>query len=503
MGRKIDNIILEMKHISKSFPGVQALQNVSFQCKKGEVKALVGENGAGKSTLMKILAGVYQPDEGEIILRREKVQFDNPHDAQKSGISIIYQEGSLLPYLGVAENMFLGREPRKRLGFIDSSTLYREAQKLLDKLKIEIDLTAPVYNLSLAQQRMIEIAKALSLNAELIIMDEPSAALTTEESDRLFQIIHSLKDHGVTVIYISHRMQEIFHIADAVTVLKDGKVVSTSSVEEINEEILIRQMVGRDMEGRFPSKSEVEKKKGLSVVGLCCQEVLHDINLEVRKGEIVGLAGLVGSGRTELAKAIFGVRCPDKGAIHLNGRKIKVKSPRDAINNGIGLVTEDRKKEGLVLGLSVKKNITLPSLGRLSKMGLVSEKGEKRRVKKIIQELDIRTPSMDRQVEYLSGGNQQKVSLAKWLVTESNVIIFDEPTRGIDVGAKFEIYNLILDLARRGKAILMISSELPEILGMSDRIVVMREGKIVGELLPEDATEEKIMSLATGLIKNS
>lgn len=503
MGEETGDIILEMKNISKSFPGVQALRNASFYCRKGEVKALVGENGAGKSTLMKILAGVYQPDEGEMILKGKKVQFNNPRDAQKSGISIIYQEGSLLPYLGVAENIFLGREPRKKLTFIDSSALYREAEKLLNKLEIEIDLTAPVYNLSLAQQQMIEIAKALSLNAELIIMDEPSAALTTQELDRLFQIIHSLKNQGVTVIYISHRIEEIFHIADRVTVLKDGKVVSTTSIREIDEEILIRQMVGRDIEGRFPAKGGVEKKKGLSVVGLSCRGVLHDINLEVRKGEIVGLAGLVGSGRTELARAIFGVRCPDKGEIHLDGRKIKVKSPRDAINSGIGLVTEDRKKDGLILGLSVKKNITLPSLDRLTKMGLVSGKRERRWVKKIIQELDIRTPSMDQQVEYLSGGNQQKVSLAKWLVTESDVIIFDEPTRGIDVGAKFEIYNLILDLARRGKAILMISSELPEILGMSDRILVMREGKIVGELLPQDATEEKIISLATGLIKDS
>jgi len=503
MGRETDDIILEMKHISKSFPGVQALEKVAFYCKKGEVKALVGENGAGKSTLMKILAGVYQPDEGEIFLKREKVQFNNPHDAQKVGISIIYQEGSLLPYLNVAENIFLGREPRKRLGFIDSSTLYRKTQELLDELSVEIDLTAPVYDLSLAQRQMIEIAKALSLNAELIIMDEPSAALTTQELDRLFQIIHSLKDHGVTVIYISHRIEEIFHIADRVTVLKDGKVVSTTSIEEMNEEILIRQMVGRDMDGRFPSKGEFEKKKGLSVVGLSCQGVLHDINLELRKGEIVGLAGLVGSGRTELAKAIFGVIRPDKGAIYLNGRKIKIKSPRDAIDNGIGLVTEDRKREGLILGLSVKKNTTLPSLDRLTRMGLVPEKREREMVKKIVQELDIRTPSIDRQVEYLSGGNQQKVSLAKWLITESDVIIFDEPTRGIDVGAKFEIYNLVLNLAGRGKAILMISSELPEILGLSDRILVMREGKMVGELLPQDATEEKIISLATGLDKGS
>jgi len=493
-----DNI-LEMRNISKAFPGVQALDNVSFKCKKGEVMALVGENGAGKSTLMKILVGVYQADKGEIILRGERVKVTNPREAQKLGISIIYQELNLLPYLDVAENILLGREPRRGL-VINMAELYFQANEWLKGLSIGINPRTPVYKLSVAQQQMVEIIKALSLNANLIIMDEPSSSLSGHELNSLFDRIHLLQSKGITVIYISHRLDEIFEVADRVTVLKDGKLVGTLGCKTADKSTLIRMMVGRTLDETYPEKAEaaVSSKEVFSVVDLSSEEKFQNINFKVHKGEILGIAGLVGAGRTELAKAIFGAEPPDKGEIYLNGEKIDIDTPNKAIKSGIGFVTEDRRKEGLIIGLSVRKNITLPSLNRVTQLGFIDNKEERKIVKGLVRDLDIKTPSIDWEVEYLSGGNQQKVILAKWLATMSQFIIFDEPTRGIDVGAKAEIYHLMRELAKKGIAILMISSELPEILGMCDRILVMHEGHIAGELPSKKATEEEIMFLATG-----
>ena len=493
-----DNI-LEMRNISKAFPGVQALDNVFFKCEKGEVIALVGENGAGKSTLMKVLVGVYQPDKGEIILRGKRVKVANPREAQKLGISIIYQEFNLLPYLNVAENILLGREPH-RGPIMNVSELYSQADEWLKGLGIDLDPQTPVYKLSVAQQQMVEITKALSLNANLIIMDEPSSSLSGHELNSLFERIHLLQDKGITVIYISHRLDEIFEVADRVTVLKDGKLMGTLDCKVTEKSTLIRMMVGRTLDETYPEKAEigVDRKEVFSVAGLSSEGKFQDINFKVHKGEVLGIAGLVGSGRTELAKAIFGAEPRDKGEIYLNGERVGIDTPNKAIKSGMGFVTEDRRKEGLVIGLSVRKNITLPSLSRIARLGFIDSKEERKKVKGLVRDLDIKTPSIDWEVEYLSGGNQQKVILAKWLTAMPQFIIFDEPTRGIDVGAKAEIYHLMRELAKKGITILMISSELPEILGMCDRILVMHEGRIAGELPSKKATEEEIMFLATG-----
>jgi len=490
---------LQMKGITKTYPGVRALNSVDLEVARGEVHALVGENGAGKSTLMKILAGAQPMDSGEIFLNGQQVHITSPQKAMDLGISIIYQEFNLVPYLNAAENIFLGREPRAVLpGFVNFTRMYSEAQKVIDQLGVRLNVRTPVNRLSVAQQQMVEIAKATSRNAVIIAMDEPSATLTEHELENLFALIRSLKRQGVSIIYISHRLEEIFEIADRVTVLRDGHLVGTKLVSETNRDEIIRMMVGRELGEKIPKQPAEIKSPVLTVSHLTRKGILDDISFTVRQGEILGIAGLVGAGRTELARAIFGADRIDSGEIRLNGRPVEIRSPRDAIRLGIGLVPEDRKALGLILAMVVRENISLANLDSLTSLGFIRRREERSVATRFIEDLMIKTPSAEQQVQNLSGGNQQKVVLAKWLFTKSRVLIFDEPTRGIDVGSKVEIYHLMNRLAANGVAIIMISSELPEILGMSDRILVMHEGRIAGELNREEATQEKIMWLATG-----
>jgi ribose transport system ATP-binding protein len=486
-----------MRRVSKQFPGVRALEDVDFEVLPGEVHALVGENGAGKSTLMKILSGALQQDGGDTLIDGRPAQITSPHRAQELGIAMIYQEFNLVPYLSVAENIFLGREPKKSRFFLDWRKMYERAGGALGRLGVALDLRQSVRSLSVAQRQMVEIAKALSANARLIVMDEPSATLTEHELERLFQLVHSLKQQGVSVVYISHRLEEIFEVADRVTVLRDGKLIGTFPVHQVDRQDIIRMMVGREIEQRTPKKKAPIGEEILRVEGLSGGPV-KDVSLNVRRGEVVGLTGLVGSGRTELARLIFGADAKTSGAIYLEGKPVQIRSPREAIRRGIGFVTEDRKEQGLVLGLAVRENVTLANLHLVAFWGIIRRDMERAAVKQSIEALRIRTPSMEQLVRNLSGGNQQKVVLAKWLFTRSRILLFDEPTRGIDVGAKVEIYHLMNDLAARGVGMLMITSELPEALSMSDRIVVMHAGRVAVELKPEEATPEKIMFYATG-----
>ena len=491
--------VLEMRKISKTYPGVTALDGVDFGVLPGEVHALVGENGAGKSTLIKILAGADTKDSGQILLDGVQVPIDNPQEAMRRGISIIYQDFNLVPYMNAAENIFLGREPASAVpGMIDFRRMYADAQDVIGELGVALDIRAPIRDLSVAQQQMVEIAKATSRKSNVIAMDEPSATLTEHELENLFNLIRRLKAEGVSIIYISHRLDEIFQIADRVTVLRDGLLIETKNVADTNREEIIRMMVGRELKDTIPKVDAERGEVALAVKDLSRAGVLHDISFEVRRGEILGLAGLVGAGRTEVARAIFGADPIDTGEIHLDGERVRIRSPKDAIKLGIGLVTEDRKALGLVLGMAVRENISLANLGILSRLGFVIRRKERDVAAAYVEDLMIKTPSVEQAVQNLSGGNQQKVVLAKWLFTQSRALIFDEPTRGIDVGAKTEIYQLMNKLAEKGVAIIMISSELPEILGMSDRILVMHDGSIAGELTREQATQEKIMHLATG-----
>jgi ribose transport system ATP-binding protein len=489
--------LVEMKDITMTFPGVVALERVTFESRAGEVHAVVGENGAGKSTLMKILAGVYQPDQGEILLEGHPVRITSPHEAQRMGISIIYQELNLLPDLNVAENVFLGREPRGALGMVDAAALERQATAVLARLGVDIDPRMLVSRLSVAQRQMVEIAKALSLNARIVIMDEPSAVLGGRDLERLFEVIAALKQNNVAVIYISHRIAEIFQIADRVTVFKDGRVVGTYDVASIDKPSLVRMMIGRTLSEAFPARGKQCGEEILRVENMCGGEKLKNISLTVHRGEIVGIAGLVGAGRTELAESIFGARRVDDGQVWINGKRVKIDSPRRSIRHRLGFLTEDRNKEGLVLGLTVKENVALPSLDIRQHWGFVNLKAEGEVVEGMARDLSLRTSSLSADVENLSGGNRQKAVLAKWLISGPELLIFDEPTRGIDVGAKSEIWRLMRELADQGKGVLMISSELPEIVGMSDRIVVMHRGCVVGELEGGSATEEEVMMLAT------
>ncbi len=488
-----------MRHITKTFPGVQALQDVDLEVRAGEVHALVGENGAGKSTLMKILAGAQPRDTGDILLNGQPVHVDSPTQAMALGISIIYQEFNLVPYLNAAENIFLGREPRAAVpGFVDFGTMYRESQAIIDRLGVKLDARTPVNRLSVAQQQMVEIAKATSRRSSIIIMDEPSATLTDHELRSLFELIRQLKADGVAVVYISHRLEEIFEICDRVTVMRDGKRIDTCDVSAVNRDDLIRMMVGRELTQMIPKQVAPIGEPVLELDGFGRKGALTDITLQVRQGEILGIAGLVGAGRTELARAIFGADPVDAGSMKIDGAVVRVKSPQDAIALGIGLVTEDRKGQGLILGMAVRENITLANLRELARLNFINGRAEREVARKYVEDLTIRTPSVEQTVRNLSGGNQQKVVLAKWLFTKSKLLIFDEPTRGIDVGAKTEIYQLMNELTARGAAVIMISSELPEVLGMSDRILVMHEGRIAGELTRAEATQEGIMHLATG-----
>ena len=489
--------ILEMRNISKSFGGVNALRDVSFQCRPGTVHALVGENGAGKSTLIKILAGALLPDSGEIIFKGQKHQSFSTRKALNSGISVIYQELALVSQMTVAENIFLGREPRKYFGIVDKKRLKIEAKKLLKQLGFEVDMDMEVGEMTVAYQQMVEIAKALSKNADLIIMDEPSAILAGHELDQLFLIIESLKKRGVTIIYISHRLEEVFRIANEVTILKDGQLVGTKPIKDLSRGELVKMMVGRTLEEVFPVSFNQLGNPVLQVEEISTKTILNKVSFNLREGEILGVAGMVGSGRTELARAIFGADPLTSGTIKIKGQDVVFKNPADAIRSKISLVPEDRKNHGLFTKLSILNNITLPILSKISRWGFTDKKKENEIVERARQIHSIDMTSGNQEVQYLSGGNQQKVVLSKSLQTIPEVIIMDEPTRGVDVGAKFEIYQLIRQLNKDGIAILMISSELPEILGLSDRILVMREGKIVAELTPNETTEEMIIEFAT------
>lgn len=490
--------ILLMENITKRFPGVLALDDVWFDLRKGEAHVLLGENGAGKSTLMKILSGAYVKDHGKIFIDQQQKEIESPRHARELGIGIIYQEFNLNPFLSVAENIFLGREPTVAPGVINWSQLYNDAQQILDKLEVKINSKQKVQTLGVAMQQMVEVAKALSLNARILIMDEPTAALSRHEIRQLFRIIRHLKEQGVAIIYISHRLEEIFEIGDRVTILRDGKYIDTRTVNGLSRTEIIRMMVNRDLDDQIPKKRTKSGPIVLKVENLCVDQRLHNISFSLREGEIMGIAGLMGAGRTRLAKTIFGAGELIEGKIYIDGTEIKISSPRDAINAGIGLVTEDRKSEGLILNRSVKENISLPNIDQFLNMGILDFGKENSAVEDYINKLDIKTPGTNQKVVYLSGGNQQKVVLSKWLCSHARIFIFDEPTRGIDVGAKKEIYQLMNELTANGVAIIMISSEMPEILGMSDWILVMRNGRVSGQFDGKGATQEKIMKYALG-----
>ncbi|WP_018247305.1 sugar ABC transporter ATP-binding protein [Orenia marismortui] len=492
------NNILEMKNINKSFFGVQALKDVSLQIHKGEVHCLIGENGAGKSTLMKILSGAYQRDSGEIFFNGKKLDTSSTLQVQKEGISIIYQEFNLASVLTVAENIFMGREPLNKLGMIDKDKMYEDTQKILDKLGVEVSPRAMVNSLSVAEQQFVEIAKALSFGAKLIVMDEPSATLTPKELARLFAVICDLKNKGVSIIYISHHLDELIEIGDRVSVLRDGEHVATDDVDNIDKDQIIRWMVGRDLTNSYPERTVTTGEVVLKIRNLSSEGVLNNINFSLHKGEILGIAGLVGAGRTELVRALYGADPKDTGEVYLNDQLINVESPKDSIEHGIGLLPEDRKQQGVVLGQSIKNNITLAKIDKVTKKLLIDNGKEREEVQRYIDDLGVKTPSQEMLARNLSGGNQQKVVLAKWMFTDSNILIFDEPTRGIDVGAKYEIYELMNRLTEQGKSIIMISSELPEIIGMSDRVLVMHKGRISSIYENKDLNQEKIMKSAAG-----
>ena len=489
--------LVEMKHISKVFPGVKALDDINFDLMPGEVHVLMGENGAGKSTLMKILAGAYVPDGGEFYVDGERITQFDPLSMKQKGIGIIYQELNMVPYLNVAENIFIDQMPQKGI-LINKKEMHRRAKELLDDMKMKVDTHALAGDIPVAQQQMVEVAKALTHDIKVLIMDEPTAALSGVEIDQLFTIVRSLKAKGIGIIYISHRMQELPLIGDRITILRDGRYIATHNVSEIAPEEIVRLMVGRKLGNLYPKTEHTLGTVALKVEHLNSKkEQLTDINFEVRHGEIVGLAGLVGAGRTELARAIFHVDPYESGTINLNGEVISRKAtPHQMIEKGISLIPEDRKRQGLSLILPISQNIVMAQLDKISPFGWIRRNKEKEIVDRYIKELNILTPSSEQIANNLSGGNQQKVVLAKWLCTDADVIIFDEPTRGIDVGAKKEVYTFMDQLANAGKAIIMISSEMPEVIGMSDRIYVMRDRKIVKELQTEGTTQEEILSYA-------
>lgn len=492
--------LLKMDNISKSFSGVQVLNRVKLELAAGEVLGLLGENGAGKSTLMKILGGIVKKDSGDIWISGKIVDIDNPVAAAQQGISIIHQELVMVPELTVAENVFLGRLPR---GFIRWNEVYRKAQDLFDELGIDINPKTPVGELPIASQQMVEIARAISKNAKIIVMDEPTSSLTEKETNILFGMIEKLKQRKVGIIYISHRLEEIFSICDRITVLRDGEFVGNKARSEVTEDDVVRMMVGRDLSSFYVKEDHDMGKVALQVKGLTKTGVFKDISFEVKEGEVLGISGLLGAGRSEVARALVGIDRFDSGEIQLFGKTLKIRKPIDAVEAGIVYIPEDRKKQGLFLQRSVAENLTVPIIKSLSKFNIISKKREYQVVNGLLEKFAIRTSNPNIAIRNLSGGNQQKVLLSRWLKSPPKVLILDEPTRGVDVGAKAEIYTFINDLAKRGMAIILISSDLPEVLTMSDRILVMREGTISGEVLRDEASEEVIMGYATGIMSTS
>lgn len=489
--------ILEFHGINKSFSGVRALSDISFKIEKGKVHALLGENGAGKSTLMKILSGAYTRDSGEIFYQGKLTQIRSTADSEKLGIAIIYQELNLIPELSVAENIFLGRCPKKGK-FIDWKQMYEDARGILQRMNVEIDVKTVVSKLSIAQQQMVEIAKAISLDSNVLIMDEPTSALTEGETRKLFKLIENLRKQGITMIYISHRMEEIFEICDTYTVMRDGACITSGEIKAVTVDQLISYMVGRSLEQVFPQKDNVIGEVVLEAEHLTNGAEVKEVSFYLKKGEILGFAGLVGAGRTETLKVLFGADKKGKGTVKINGKGVNIRSPQDAISYGIGLVPEDRKKEGLVTELSVLDNVIMAKTENAMTNGFFSIQKARRICKSYIKDLLIKTPSEKQLAKYLSGGNQQKVVLAKWLNCAPDIIFLDEPTRGIDINAKMEIYNIITELAKAGKSIVLVSSEMPEIIGLCDRVYVMCEGEITGTLRREELTQQKIMLYATG-----
>ncbi|GGD13317.1 sugar ABC transporter ATP-binding protein [Pontibacillus salipaludis] len=489
---------ISMENIHKAFGTNQVLEGVDMEIKDGEVHALMGENGAGKSTLMKILTGLHQKDEGTFTIDGEEKTFANPKEAEQFGIAFIHQELNVWPDLTVLENLFINKEPVTKFGLIQTKKMKAIANEQFEKLAVSIPLHKEAGECSVGEQQMIEIAKALMTDAKVIIMDEPSAALTDREIEKLFDVIRSLKASGVSIVYISHRMEEIFTICDRITVMRDGHTVDTTPIPETSFDDVVRKMVGRELTDRFPERTPDSGEAVLEVKGLGRKGVFQDVNFNARAGEIVGVAGLMGAGRTEIMRTLFGLDGKYDGEIFVNGQKVDVKNPSQAVKLGLGFITEDRKGEGLVLDFPIKDNIALPSLRSFTKNSLIQEKEEQEFVDLLIKRLTVKTESSKTEAKNLSGGNQQKVVIAKWIGIGPKVLILDEPTRGVDVGAKREIYQLMNELTDRGVAIIMVSSELPEVLGMSDRVLVVHEGTIAGELNREEADQEKIMTLATG-----
>jgi rhamnose transport system ATP-binding protein len=489
---------LVLDHATKSFGSVHALLDGSVTLYPGEAHALVGENGAGKSTLVKILAGVYQPDSGELTLNGQPVSFSSPSASRAAGVSIIYQEPTLFPDLSVGENIFIGRQPRRRGRRIDAGQMRKAANEVFARLGVELDPARPARGLSVADQQIVEIAKAISFNANVIVMDEPTAALTSVEVDRLFEVIRTLREHDAAVLFISHRLEEVFAICQRVTIMRDGRFVRTAPVADLTIDDVIRAMVGRALDAMFPKTKTTASDVVLEVDHLGRAGVFDDVSFSVRRGELVGLAGLVGAGRTEVARAVFGIDRRDIGEVRVNGRALPNGSPGAAMAAGVAFVPEDRRQQGLVMDLGIDHNIALPSLGRLRRKGLIRRSRERELATEWAGKLQLKFGRLANPVSTLSGGNQKKVVLAKWLARRPSLLIIDEPTRGIDVGTKAEVHRLLDELVADGVAVLMISSELPEVLGMADRILVLREGRLVAELSRADADEDSIMRAATG-----
>ncbi len=491
--------MIKMTDISKSFSGNQVLKNVQFSLGKGEIHALMGENGAGKSTLMKILTGIYSRDSGTVVVKGKEVHFTSPKQAEDAGIAVIHQELNILPHLSIMDNMFLGNEVTYgRSGIIKTKTMEQKTKKALLDLGLDVDPAAPASSLSVGQQQIVEIAKALAVEAEVIVMDEPTAALTDREIDTLFATIRDLQTRGVSFIYISHRMEEIFSLCDRITILRDGEFVGDKAIAETSFEEIVQMMVGRELGERFPQRNAAIGEVKLAVKGLSRKDCFEEVSFEIRRGEVLSIAGLMGAGRTEVAQSIFGYKKANSGTIEFNGKAVNIKNPKQAKELGIGYITEDRKTEGLIVDFTIEENVSMTNFSAISKNGLVSKKKERSLYDSMVKRLGIRTSGPEQTAKSLSGGNQQKVVIAKWLGIEPELLILDEPTRGVDVGAKKEIYSIINELAERGVAILMISSELPEVIGMADRVLVMHEGKVTADIPKAEMTQERIMHFATG-----